>query len=208
VEKTLMQRTLILACGALATELLSVVRANELSQIDVTCLPASWHMTPERIPEGVRQKIRENRHAYEHIFCLYGDCGTGGRLDEVLDEEGVPRIEGDHCYAFFAGVENFDAWHAQEPGTYYLTDFLVRHFDQFVIRPLGLDLYPELLPDYFGNFTRVLYLAQSKDAELERAAREAAKRLELRFEMTYTGMDGLRNAVKEEVPIVFVRRSQ
>lgn len=200
-----MDRTLVLACGALASELISIVEANLLTHVDVTCLPASWHMTPDRIPEGVQRKIRENRAAYQHIVCLYGDCGTGGRLDDVLDEEGVTRIGGDHCYAFYAGVENFAAWHDKEPGTYYLTDFLVRHFEEFVIRPLGLDQYPELLPDYFGNFSRVLYLSQTRDSELERAARAAAARLELRFEIADTGLKNVHNFLTGQIPIKAIR---
>jgi Protein of unknown function (DUF1638) len=200
-----MKRTLIIACGAVASELLAVIRANRLTHIDVTCLPASWHMTPSRIPGGMRQKIRENRGTYDEILCLYGDCGTGGKLDEVLEEEGVVRIEGDHCYAFFAGVEQFKVWQAEEGGTFYLTDFLVRHFDQFIIRNLGLDLYPELLPDYFGNFTRVLYLAQIPDVALEQAARLAAQRLGLSFEMQITGLRGIDGFLARSVPIVSAR---
>jgi len=115
------KKTLVIACGAVARELLEVTRMNQLTDIDVTCLPASWHMTPQKIPEGMRQKIKENRSSYDEILCLYGDCGTGGKLDEVLEEEGVARIEGDHCYAFFAGVEQFKALHEAEGGTFYLT---------------------------------------------------------------------------------------
>ena len=174
---------------------------NQLTDIDVTCLPASWHMTPQKIPEGMRQKIKENRSSYDEILCLYGDCGTGGKLDEVLEEEGVARIEGDHCYAFFAGVEQFKALHEAEGGTFYLTDFLVRHFDQFIIRNLGLDLYPELLPDYFGNFTRALYLAQIPDPVLEKKARLAAERLGLRFEMRTTGLQGIDSFLTRRIPI-------
>jgi hypothetical protein len=195
------KKTLVIACGAVARELLEVTRMNQLTDIDVTCLPASWHMTPQKIPEGMRQKIKENRSSYDEILCLYGDCGTGGKLDEVLEEEGVARIEGDHCYAFFAGVEQFKALHEAEGGTFYLTDFLVRHFDQFIIRNLGLDLYPELLPDYFGNFTRALYLAQIPDPVLEKKARLAAERLGLRFEMRTTGLQGIDSFLTRRIPI-------
>jgi hypothetical protein len=184
-------RVLVIACGALAREFLAVTKANGWDHMDITCLPAEWHFTPKKIPEGMRRKIRENRDNYEEILCLFGDCGTGGQLDEVLQEEGVRRISGDHCYAFFAGLQEFDAMHEDEGGTLYLTDFLVRHFDTFVIRYLGLDKYPELLDDYFGNFTRVMFLAQIPDPELESKARKAAERLKLRFEMRVTGLGGV-----------------
>jgi hypothetical protein len=184
-------KVLVIACGALAREFLAVVDANGWHHMEITCLPAEWHFTPKKIPEGIRGKIRENRSKYDEILCLFGDCGTGGELDEVLQEEGVRRIAGDHCYAFFAGIEEFDAMHAEESGTLYLTDFLVRHFDTFVIRYLGLDLYPELRDDYFGNFTRVMYLTQISDPELEAKARAAAQRLGLRLEVHRTGLAGI-----------------
>jgi hypothetical protein len=180
-------RTLVIACGALAREILAVVEANGLGHIDVTCLPAVWHNRPEKIPEGVRRKIRAARGRYAEILCLYGDCGTGGMLDAVLAEEGVERIEGPHCYAFFAGLEAFERLHDPEPGTFYLTDYLVRHFDRLMIKGLGLDRYPQLLKDYFGNYTRVLYLAQTEDEALTRKAEQAAARLGLAFERRFTG---------------------
>jgi hypothetical protein len=183
--------TLVIACGALARELLAVVQANGLTHVGVTCLPATWHMSPHLIPEGIRREIRANRSKYEEILCLYGDCGTGGQLDKILEEEGVDRIEGDHCYAFFAGLDDFKAMHEQEGATFYLTDFLVRHFEQFVIHNLGLDQYPDLLPDYFGNFKRVVYLAQVADHNLEAKAYLAAQRLGLPLEIRATGLSGL-----------------
>lgn len=184
-------RTLVIACGALAREILAVVEANGLGHIDVTCLPAIWHNRPEKIPEGVRRKIRAARGHYDEILCLYGDCGTGGLLDAVLAQEGVERIEGPHCYAFFAGLEVFDRLHDAEPGTFYLTDYLVRHFDRLMIRGLGLDRYPELLKDYFGNYSRVVYLAQTDDPRLDAKAQSAARRLGLAYEKRGTGLDGL-----------------
>jgi hypothetical protein len=181
------ERTLIIACGALGRELVAIKALNRLDHLDITCLPAIWHNHPERIPEGVRQKIRTNRARYDQILCLYGDCGTGGLLDAMLAEEGVERIKGDHCYAFYAGLERFAALHEAEIGTFYLTDYLVRHFDRLIIRGLGLDRYPQLRDSYFGHYTRLLYLAQMPDADLARRAEAAANRLGLRFEMLETG---------------------
>lgn len=186
-----MGRTLVIACGALAREIVAVREANGLAHLDVTCLPAIWHNRPEKIAEGVRRKIRANRARYDDILCLYGDCGTGGDLDRVLAEEGVERIEGAHCYAFFAGIDAFDAMQDKEIGTFYLTDFLVRHFDRLIIKGLGLDRHPHLLPVYFGNYTRVVFLSQVPDAALDRKAAAAAARLGLPLEAVQTGLSGI-----------------
>ncbi len=180
-------RTLIIACGALARELVSVVRASGFAHLDIVCLPASLHNRPERIAPAVRAKIEAARQRYRRILCLYGDCGTGGELDRVLVEEGVERIEGAHCYAFFAGLQTFDALMDEEPGTFFLTDYLARHFDRLVIQGLGLDRHPELLPVYFGNYRRVLYLVQVPDEDLDRKARAAAARLGLTYGTRFTG---------------------
>ena len=182
------RKVLVIACGALAREVLAL----KLDAIDLTCLPASLHNRPERIPEAMRAKIRANRAAYDEILCLYGDCGTGGELDRVLAEEGVRRIEGAHCYAFFAGEDAFAALAEEEPGTFYLTDFLARHFDALVIKGLGLDRFPQLRDDYFGNYCRVVHLAQFDDPETTAKAKAAADRLGLAFERRFTGLAGLR----------------
>ena len=182
------RKILVIACGALAREVLAL----KLDHMDVACLPAQLHNHPKRIPEAMRAKIRANREAYDEILCLYGDCGTGGELDRVLAEEGVSRIEGAHCYAFYAGGEVFSALAEEESGTFYLTDFLVRHFDALVIRGLGLDQFPDLRDDYFGNYRRVVHLAQFDDPDLEAKARAAAERLSLAYERRFTGLDGIR----------------
>jgi hypothetical protein len=140
----------------------------------------------------MRAKIRANRSSYDEILCLYGDCGTGGELDRVLEEEGVRRIDGAHCYAFYAGDEAFSRLSEEEPGTFYLTDFLVRHFDALIIRGLGLDRFPQLRDDYFGNYRRVVHLAQFDDPELSAKAKAAADRLGLAFERRFTGLEGIR----------------
>ena len=189
------KKTLVIACGALAHELLEAKRLNTLDFLDVTCLPAIWHNHPEKIPEGVRRKIRSNRKKYDRILCLYGDCGTGGMLDKMLEEEGVERIEGDHCYAFYSKPGEFDALMEEEIGTFFLTDYLVRHFDRLIIQGLGIDRHAQLMGVYFGNYKRIVYLAQLPDAALEKKARAAADRLGLEFEMRITGLGGLETFV-------------
>ena len=183
------RKILVIACGALAREVLAL----KIDAIDVACLPAQLHNYPKQIPGAMRAKIRASREAYDEILCLYGDCGTGGELDRVLAEEGVSRIEGAHCYAFYAGEEAFSALAEDEPGTFYLTDFLARHFDALVIRGLGLDRHPELRDDYFGNYRRLVHLAQFDDPEMETKARAAAERLRLAYERRFTGLDGIRS---------------
>jgi hypothetical protein len=191
-------RTLVIACGALARELLAVVEANRLTHLDVTCLPAILHNRPEKIPAEVRRKIRAARGRYDEILCLYGDCGTGGLLDEVLAEEGVARIEGAHCYEFFMGAPDFAALTDADPATFFLTDYLVRHFDRLIVKGLGLDRFPQLLPTYFGNYTRVVYLAQVEDPALDAKARAAAQRLGLAYETRLTGLGGIAAFVTPE----------
>jgi hypothetical protein len=189
-------RTLLIACGALARETLAAIEANGLRHVEVTCISALLHNRPERIPEAVRAKIREHRAEYERIMVLYADCGTGGELDRVLAEEGVERIGGPHCYAFYAGQTVFEALADAEPGTFYLTDFLTRQFDTLVIEGLGLDRHPELLSLYFGNYRRLIYLAQTDDPELQAAARAAAERLGLAYEYRFTGLGELAEFVR------------
>ncbi len=181
------RRVLVIACGALAREVLAL----HLDGLEVTCLPASLHNRPEQIPERMRAKIRASRAAYDEIFCLYGDCGTGGALDRALEEEGVARIAGAHCYAFYAGEEAFAAMAEEEPGTFYLTDFLARHFEALVIRGLGLDRFPQLCGAYFGAYRRVVHLAQVDDPETAAKARAAADRLGLAYERRFTGLGGI-----------------
>ena len=177
---------LVIGCGALARELLDVVSRNGLRNIRVECLPAILHNRPEKIPGAVRSRL-EAAHGYERVYVAYGDCGTGGMLDAVLDEFGVERLAGAHCYQFFAGLDTFDAMHEDEPGTFYLTDYLTRHFERLLWQGLGLDRWPELLDDYFGNYRRLVYLAQIDDPELSNEAQAAAHRLGLTFERRLVG---------------------
>jgi hypothetical protein len=182
---------LVLACGALAREVLALVRLNRWEHVDVTCLPAKLHLRPELIAGAVDAKLHQLGARYDRAFVAYADCGTGGELDRVLAEHGAERLSGLHCYATFAGQGTWDALQAEEPGTFYLTDFLARHFDALVVRPLGLDRYPELVDDVFGNYRRLVYLAQSDDDALDARARAAARRLGLAYERRLTGHGGL-----------------
>lgn len=190
---------LVIACGALAREIAALREANDWPHLDVRCLPAELHNRPERIAPAVREAIQANRERYETIFVAYGDCGTSGALDAVLREENVERIPGAHCYEFFAGSEAFAALADEEPGTFYLTDFLLRHFDRIVIRGLGLDRHPELAPHYFGNYRRLVYLAQVAAPERIAAARAAAQRLDLAFAHRVTGYGGVERSLRATV---------
>lgn len=180
-------RTLILACGALAHEIVALMRSNGWSQFSVQCLPADLHNRPGEIPEAVRVGIRKARVRFDHVFVAYADCGTGGMLDRVLAEEGVERLPGAHCYEFFAGSRMFHALAEEEPGTLYLTDFLARHFDRLIVRGMGLDRYPQMREILFANYTRLVYLAQTEQPHLEAKARAAAEYLRLRYEYRFTG---------------------
>ena len=179
--------TLVIACGALARELLAVIRLNNWSHMAVTCLPAILHNRPEKITEAVRAKIRANTGKYAKILCLYGDCGTGGALDEMLREEQVERIDGTHCYAFYSGLPEFDALMDEEIGSFFLTDYLARFFDRLIMEGLGLHKHPELRDMIFGAYKRVVYLAQTDDPELRGAAQAAADQLGLELVIRPTG---------------------
>ncbi|HZS84441.1 MAG TPA: DUF1638 domain-containing protein [Stellaceae bacterium] len=187
---------LLIACGALAHEVMAVLRLSGLAGIEVQCLPAKLHNTPQLIPEAVRAQIRAARQRFERVFVLYGDCGTGGTLDAVLAEEGAERIAGAHCYEFFAGSADFAALAEEEAASFYLTDFLVRHFDRLVMKGLGIDRHPELLPLYFGNYKRLVYLAQMPSPERIAEARAAAARLGLEFHYRFTGYGDLKTAIE------------
>ena len=183
--------SVVIACGALARELLHLIEVQGQGHLTVECLPAQLHNRPERIPDRLRDRIRRAKAAGRNVFVAYADCGTAGGIDAVCAEENVPRIPGAHCYEFFAGSEQFAGLMDEEPGTYFLTDFLTRHFDTLVIQGLGLDRHPELLPIYFGNYRRLVYLAQTDDPVLDDKARAAAGRLELEFERRFVGYGGL-----------------
>jgi len=190
---------LILACGAIAREVLAVVQLNGWTHVDVRCLPAKLHSTPERIAGAVDAKLTELKGSYESVFVAYADCGTGGALDTVLDHHDVDRLPGAHCYGFLAGNDAWDAMQEEELGTYYLTDFLARHFEALIVRPFKFDTHPELLPLMFGNYTRLIYLAQTDDADLRLRAEAAATYLGLRFEIRRTGYGELQPSLVQFV---------
>jgi hypothetical protein len=185
------QKVLVIACGALAREVRAVLDANRLPHIELTCLPAQWHNRPEKIAGGVRAVIHANRGRYRRFAVAYAECGTQGALDRVCEEEGVLRIAGPHCYAFYSGTEKFLAAGDADMDVFYLTDFLARQFHAFVIEPLGLDRHPELRDAYFGNYRRLIYLAQSEDQELDARAEAAAEQLGLAYEKRVTGLGDL-----------------
>lgn len=187
--------SVIIACGALAHEIAALRRANDWRHLDVQCLPPELHNRPEKIPGAVRAAIHAARTQHDSIFVAYGDCGTGGLLDKVLEEEGVERIPGAHCYEFYATAPVFARLADAEIGTFYLTDFLARHFDRLVIQGLGLDRHPELFPMYFGHYRKLTYLAQAPaDGARERAA-AIAQRMGLTFEYHQTGYGELAASV-------------
>lgn len=184
-------RVLLLACGALAREILAVIGANGWTHLDLSCLPAILHNTPDKIPPAVAEAVEKHRDAYDAIFVVYADCGTGGQLQALCDRLGVEMIEGPHCYSFFEGNAIFTDHAETEFTAFYLTDFLVRQFDAFVTKPLGLDRHPDLRDMYFGNYEKLVYQAQTDDPELTRKARACAETLGLAFERRFTGYGDL-----------------
>jgi len=184
-------KVLVIACGAIARELVRIKALNKWNHIEFQCLPAALHNTPADIPAAVQAKIESQADNYAKIFVAYGDCGTGGELDRMLDQFDVERIPGAHCYEFYTGSETFHQLTEAEPGTFYLTDFLARHFERLVVKGLGLDRRPQLLPLYFGNYKRVVYLAQTESEELQAMARRHANYLGLRYEYCFTSDEPL-----------------
>lgn len=176
----------------LAREILAVIEANGLDHLELTCLPADLHFRPDRIPAALDAAIvRARASGFDDVFVAYADCGTGGLLDRVCEKHGVERIAGPHCFAFYQGLGNFEALHDADMTSFYMTDFLCRHFDAFFMRPLGLDRHPELIADFFGNYERLVYLAQTDDAELDTVAEQAAALLGLAYERRPTGYGDL-----------------
>jgi hypothetical protein len=184
-------RVLLIACGALAHEVLALKRRNGWEHLDLQCLPAKLHLYPDRITAEVEKAVAEYRDDYDDIFILYADCGTGGQLLEKCKELGISMVAGPHCYSFFEGNDRFAELSETEFTAFYLTDFLVRQFDAFVWRPMGLDRHPELRDMYFGNYTKLVYQAQTDDPALDAKAEDCARRLGLAYERRFTGYGDL-----------------
>ena len=182
---------LVIACGALAREIVALKKLNGWSALDIQCLPPELHNRPERIPAAVHAAIVAGRANYERIFVAYADCGTGGLLQAACERLGVEMVEGPHCYAFFEGNAGFAERAETEFTAFYLTDFLVRQFDAFVWKPMGLDRHPELRDMYFGNYTKLVYQAQLNDPALDQKAEDCARRLGLEYERRFTGYGDL-----------------
>lgn len=187
----------IIACGMIAREVMAVNRMLGFDHIDLVCLPADYHHFPAKIAPAMEKAIlAAHADGIEQIFAGYAECGTNGALDEVLERYGIQRVEGPHCFSFYSGNAAFEAAQEDYVTTFFITDFLARHFDTFLKRPLGLDRHPELLDAYFGNYERALYLAQTDDPELDAGAREAAAFLGLRYERVFTGYGDLPDALR------------
>ena len=196
------QRVNIIACGALAKELLAIKKINQWQHFNIECLPAIYHASPELIPDAVEEKITQiHAQNSEEILIAYGDCGTGGKLDRVISKNikkgiKVSRLPGAHCYQFFAGNEVFNALHEADIGCFYLTDFLTQHFDTYVWKMLGLDRKPELLDLYFAHYNKVIFLAQTDNPELTKKAKQAANRLGLTFERIFTAYGDMESSLQ------------
>jgi hypothetical protein len=188
-------RVLALACGALAREIVALKAANGWDQLDLHCLPADLHLYPQRIPDAVAEAVERLRGQYDRILVVYADCGTGGLLAARCAALGVEMVAGPHCYAFFSGNDTFAAWTETEITAFYLTDFLARQFDAFVWRPMGFDRHPELIGMMLNGYEKLVYLAQTDDPELDRLARDAARRLNLAYERRFTGYGDLAPAL-------------
>lgn len=192
-------KTRIIACGMIAREVLAI--NDQLGDvIDLQCLPAEYHFSPQKIAPALDIAINEAKaEGFKNIFIGYADCGSTGAIDKVCDRHKVNRVDGPHCFAFYMGNENFKKQDGDFVTTFFITDFLARHFEAFLIKPLGLDKHPELKEVYFGNYTRALYLAQSNDLELEKQAKLGAAFLGLDYQKQYTGFGDLAPALKQAI---------
>ena len=190
---------LIIACGALAQEIVQLQALNGWNHLHLKCLDAELHNRPHLIAGKLREKIAQHRNEYNNIFVAYADCGSGGEIDRVLEDENIERLPGAHCYSFFAGEQRFKEISEQELGSFYLTDFLAKHFERLVIKGLKLDQHPELRDQYFGNYTRVVYLSQEDNPSLRSLAKNAALFLGLDFEHEHCGYGDLQTGLESQV---------
>ncbi len=185
--------TAVICCGAIANEIVTIIRASGWDHMKVECLPAKLHNAPDALPEGVRAKIRAARARGDEVIVLYSDCGTGGAMARVLEEEGVENIGGAHCYEVFMGLEPFTQMMEDEPGSFFVTDFLARHFQKLVFEGLALDRFPKLRDVYFGKYKRMVYLVQRENAENLARAQAAAASIGLALEVRHTGYGGFQD---------------
>lgn len=189
---------MVIACGALAREINQLKKTNGWEHLELTCIDAALHFYPEKIGAALRAKIKANRDRYDDMYIAYAECGSRGEIDRIVEEEGIERLPGAHCYQFFAGETAFAQMSEEEPGTFYLTDFLVRHFKRLVVRSLGLDRHPELRDMYFGNYKRLIYLAQTRDEGLVQKAKDAADFLGLKYSLVDTGYGELEHSLRNK----------
>jgi hypothetical protein len=194
-------RTALIACGAIAQPAAAAVERHGWP-IDVHPLPPLLHNQPQLIAGEVRDLAVALATSYAAVVVGYADCGTYGALDEVCRELGLARLPGLHCYDVYAGADRLTKLFEEQPGTYLLTDFLARSFARTVLQELGLDRYPELRDDYFGSYTRVVWLAQAPDPELRALAQAAADRIGLPLTVVETGTSGLESALAGLVDLV------
>lgn len=190
---------LIIACGALAQEIVQLQTLNGWNHLHLKCLDAELHNRPHLIAGKLREKIAQHRNEYNNIFVAYADCGSGGEIDRVLEDENIERLPGAHCYSFFAGEQRFKEISEQELGSFYLTDFLAKHFERLVIKGLKLDQHPELRDQYFGNYTRVVYLSQEDNPSVRSLAKNAALFLGLDFEHEHCGYGDLQTGLESQI---------
>ena len=194
----ILQKTRIIACGMIAREVLAINEQLGTDSYDLKCLPAEYHHFPAKIAPAMDKAIVQAREeGYDNIIVGYADCGTRGELDKICDKHGVERIEGPHCFSFYIGNDEFSRRDGEYITTFFITDFLARHFENFLIKPLGLDRHPELRDIYFGNYTRALFLAQSDDKELDKKAKDAANYLGLEYERMFTGFGDLEKTLAQ-----------
>ena len=191
---------LIIGCGAIAHEINEIIKLNNCNNVSLQCLNADLHNTPKRLPTKIKETIESNLKEYSKIFLAYADCGTGGLIDSMLKNYDIERLEGAHCYEFYAGSSLFKDLSDREIGTFYLTDFLVKNFKRLIIDGLGISKHPSLKDEYFKNYKNIVYLAQKHDNDLELKAKDCANYLNLEYSVHYTGLgnfeDQLNKAMK------------
>ena len=188
---------LIIGCGAIAHEINEIIKLNNWNNVSLQCLNADLHNTPKKLPTKIKETIESNLKEYSKIFLAYADCGTGGLIDSMLKNYDIERLEGAHCYEFYAGSRLFKDLSDREIGTFYLTDFLVKNFKRLIIDGLGISKHPSLKDEYFKNYKNIVYLAQKHDNDLELKAKDCANYLNLEYSVHYTGLDNFEDQLNK-----------